>query len=80
MSEEREIPKGWYLTYLGEVCKLKNGYAFKSSEYLKEGGIPIIRISDIGDGKVDLSDCVRIKEDIEYDNYVVSKNEILVAM
>lgn len=80
MSEEREIPKGWIFTNLGEVCKLKNGYAFKSSDYLKESGIPIIRISDIGEGKVDLTGCVRILEDVEYDNYVVAKNEILVAM
>jgi type I restriction enzyme S subunit len=80
MSEEIEIPKGWIMTNIGEVCKLKNGYAFKSSEYLKENGIPIIRISDIGEGKVDLNSCVRIKEDEEYDNYVVYKNEILVAM
>jgi type I restriction enzyme S subunit len=80
MSEEREIPKGWIFTNLGEVCKLKNGYAFKSIDYLKESGIPIIRISDIGEGKVDLTGCVRILEDVEYDNYVVAKNEILVAM
>ncbi len=80
MSGESEIPKGWIFTNLGEVCELKNGYAFKSTDYLKDSGIPIIRISDIGEGKIDLKDCVRINEDIEYESYIVNRNEILVAM
>lgn len=80
MSEEKDLPKGWKVTNLGVVCKLKNGYAFKSVDYLKDSGIPIIRISDIGDAKVDLTNCVRIKENNEFDNYIVHKNEILIAM
>lgn len=80
MSENMELPQGWDFRILGEVCKLRNGYAFKSAEYLKENGIPIIRISDIGDGKVDITNCVRINENEEFENYRVNRNEILVAM
>jgi type I restriction enzyme, S subunit len=80
MVENVELPKGWVSTNLGNICKLRNGYAFKSADYIKESGIPIVRISDIGDEKVDLKDCVRIKENEEYENYRITKNEILIAM
>ncbi|MCX6273262.1 MAG: restriction endonuclease subunit S [Bacteroidetes bacterium] len=80
MCEEDRVPIGWIITTLKEVCKLKNGYAFKSKDYLKGNGIPLIRISNIGEGQVDLTDCVRVIEDPEYENYVIYNNEILVAM
>lgn len=62
-----------------EVCKLKNGFAFKSTEYKKEG-IPVIRISDIQSGVVKPDNSVRIQERKEYDDFIISKGEILVAM
>ena len=80
MSEMKELREGWLKTTLGEVCKLKNGYAFKSTDYIKDAGIPVVRISDIGEGKVILENCVRVNEDSEYENYVVYKDDILVAM
>jgi type I restriction enzyme S subunit len=45
-QSKNELSKGWKKVSLGEVCKLKNGFAFKSTEY-NSTGIPIIRISDI---------------------------------
>lgn len=79
MSELQEIPNSWIWAQLGEVCKLKNGYAFKSSAYISQG-IPVIRISDINEGIVSPDDAVRVKPDTEYENYVIKKDEILVAM
>ena len=79
MNENQEIPSGWAWVELGEVCKLKNGYAFKSSDYMEEG-IPVIRISDINDGLVSVDDAVKVIANQEYENYVIKKNEILVAM
>ena len=46
---ENSLPKGWVECKLGEILSLKNGYAFKSSDYSIEG-IPLIRISDIVEG------------------------------
>jgi len=79
MTDKKDLPKGWREVKLGEVCKLKNGYAFKSSEY-KDEGIPIIRISDINDGVVSTEDAIRIEANKEYDDFVVYDNDILVAM
>src|SRR2546423_661953 len=72
-------PKNWEVKKLGEVCKLKNGFAFKSTEY-KDDGIPVIRISDIKDGIVSSGKAVRITQSDEFDNYLIENNDILVAM
>lgn len=73
------IPKHWQVKKLGEVCKLKNGFAFKSTEYLKEG-VPVIRISDINQGIVSGEDSIKVQAKDIYENYLVENNDILVAM
>ena len=67
---------------LGDVCEFRNGFAFKSNLF-KEIGCPILRITNIADGYIDLSDVKYFdnkdyKEDLE--KYEVVKNDILVAM
>jgi type I restriction enzyme S subunit len=79
MGEQNNIPKHWQIKELGQVCKLKNGFAFKSVNYTDEG-IPVIRISDINGGVVSSNKAVRVIADNEYENYLVENNDILVAM
>ncbi len=83
MSKENnhtnQLPKDWKWVKLGEVCKLKNGFAFKSTEYRNEG-VAVIRISDIKYGNVKPDKSVRVNEQKDYDEYVVQPGEILVAM
>ena len=79
MNELSQLPKNWKWVKLGEVCKLKNGFAFKSTEYINEG-IPVIRISDIKSGSVKPDKSVRVVSKKDYEEYVVLENEILVAM
>jgi type I restriction enzyme S subunit len=79
MSELNNIPKHWQVKKLGEVCKLKNGFAFKSTEYQKEG-VPVIRISDINQGIVSGEDAIKVQAQDVYENYLVENNDILVAM
>ena len=64
---------------LGTVCKLRNGYAFKSSAFV-ETGVPIIRISNINDNIVTPEKAVRIAYDKIFDNYKIAKGDILIAM
>ena len=79
MIEESKLPKGWEVKKLGEVCKLKNGFAFKSINYQSEG-VPVIRISDINGGIVSTKDTVRVEKTEDYKNYLVEENDILIAM
>jgi restriction endonuclease S subunit len=76
---ESKLPKNWKKIPLGEVCKLKNGYAFKSDNYLDKG-IPVIRISDIKDGLIVPRNTVHVSENSIYDSYIINENEIIVAM
>ncbi|RWX44127.1 type I restriction enzyme, S subunit [Candidatus Electrothrix aarhusensis] len=69
----------WVEGKLGDVLSVKNGYAFKSSEYQHEG-IPIIRISDIKQGVVKATHAKRIVASEEFDNYQVEFGDILIAM
>lgn len=69
----------WIECTVGDLLKLKNGFAFKSSKYVNEG-IPVLRIGDIQDWNVDVANAKRVIENIEYDSYIVNKGDILIAM
>ncbi|WP_259016800.1 restriction endonuclease subunit S [Emticicia fluvialis] len=79
MIDRNKIPDHWEVKELGEVCKLKNGFAFKSDNY-QDNGVPIIRISDINGGLVSSQKAVRVEAGDEYENYTIQNNDILVAM
>jgi type I restriction enzyme S subunit len=69
----------WKECELGDLLKLKNGFAFKSNSYIVNG-IPVIRIGDINDWVVDETNAKCVIEKKEYDDYVVEKDDILIAM
>ena len=84
--EKREtpvvIPTNWTWVRLGEVIKLWNGFAFKSSDY-KQQGVPVIRIGDLQNGQVVLDSVVFVDDDVaaSVDESVwVPENALLIAM
>ena len=55
-SELGLIPKGWRVGTIGNYCKVRSGYAFKSS-WWSNSGIPVIKIKNItDDGRLDMTD------------------------
>ena len=76
---KKNLPNGWVETELSSILKLKNGYAFKSTDY-KEEGIPVIRISDIQDGLITSEKAVCVTEFERADDFIVEKGDILIAM
>ena len=74
-----KLPKDWEIKPLGDVCKLKNGFAFKSDNYIDKG-IPVIRISDIKNGLIVPRNTVHVSENSVYDSYIINENDIIVAM
>src|SRR3972149_9439019 len=48
-TEIGPIPKSWEVVQLGRYARILNGYAFKSTAYVKKG-IPLIRISNVSFG------------------------------
>ncbi|MFA9273830.1 MAG: restriction endonuclease subunit S [Candidatus Aquirickettsiella gammari] len=73
------MKQNWVNCLLGDIVILKNGYAFKSLEY-QNTGVPIVRISDINESIVELSDSKCIFENEEFDKFQVESGDILIAM
>ncbi|MBR2392444.1 MAG: restriction endonuclease subunit S [Elusimicrobiaceae bacterium] len=70
----------WTICCLKDFIVLKNGYAFDSKSY-QEAGVPIVRISDITTNKkVSLDNAVCVADRPEYQNFIVSKGDLLLAM
>ena len=69
-EETGALPENWKMVSLGDVMKLKNGYAFKSKDY-SEKGVPLVRISDINDGNVSLEKAVFIPDDLAKGDFLV---------
>ena len=69
---------------LNEVANVTSGFAFKSSEFTKEG-IPIIRISNISDGEEVLildknQPCYNKEINDKLKNFMLKKEDILIAL
>ena len=75
-----EFSGEWETIKLGDVLKLKGGYAFKSEMFL-DNGVPVVRISNLSQSSnsVNLSDCVYY-ESGNYQNYTVQNGDLLIAM
>lgn len=73
------LPKGWVSCTLGDVLIFKNGYAFNSNIYSKEG-LPLIRISNIQDGKVIIDDTVCIPNPHMKDDFIIENGDLLLAL
>lgn len=48
-SELGEIPEGWEVKLLSEICQVINGRAYKNTEFKTEG-TPIVRIQNLSNG------------------------------
>src|SRR3989338_2540078 len=75
----KELSKKYSPEPLGNHIKILGGYAFKSSEY-KSQGIPVIRISDFQQEKIDLSHVLYYQESEEYDKYELFEGDIIIAL
>ena len=73
-----QLPKGWAMCKLSDLCKIENGFAFSSDDY-KLQGIPLVRISNITHNTIDITDCAYI-EGITDDKFKISKGDLLIAM
>jgi type I restriction enzyme S subunit len=78
---EDGVPEGWEKCNLGLYAKVKSGYAFKSS-WWKHNGVPVIKIKDIQDNTVNLSqlDCVDISNANKAIDFKVVAGDLLIAM
>ncbi|WP_294296529.1 restriction endonuclease subunit S [uncultured Chryseobacterium sp.] len=69
----------WIECKFGDIITFKNGYAFKSTGYLKSG-IPVIRIGDIKENEVLIENAIYVDENKDLKEYEIVKDDILIAM
>jgi type I restriction enzyme S subunit len=76
-----ELPNGWTRTALGQVISIRNGFAFKSADFCKDG-VPVVRQSNLTGSFVDLSDCVYVPATVakEASNFAIERGDILIGM
>jgi len=70
------------MTKLMDICEIQGGYAFKSNSFQSEG-IPVIRIGDIEDYKIELKHTTVFVEHSfldRYSNFIINKDDILIAL
>ncbi|MEN9345587.1 MAG: hypothetical protein RLZZ60_1056 [Bacteroidota bacterium] len=79
MQELLKPKDGWVTKKLGEIIHLQGGYAFKSEQFT-EVGVPIIRISDVGNNEVKTENSVCYKEFNIPPEFVARKGDTLIAM
>ncbi len=74
-----EVPENWVWVKFGTVAKLINGYAYKSSDYVEQG-IPVVRISDIKNLIINLTQAVKVPTDLYNEKFIISHGDLLIAM
>ena len=75
------LPENWVKCKVGDVLSIRNGYAFPSKDYKKDG-IPLIRQSNLNGDSVSLQKCVYLGHDYlkNKSDYTVKKGDILIGM
>jgi len=78
-----ELPEGWKVGKLGDVCYVQNGFAFKSQDFIDRGEERIIKIKNISDNVVNVKDTdyVLSKTITKLDKkFMVNSGSLLIAM
>lgn len=81
-SELGMIPEGWRVGTIGDYCKIRSGFAFKSS-WWTEKGVKIVKIKNISSsGILNMDDCSYVsKENVsKAKEFSLKPGDILIAM
>jgi type I restriction enzyme S subunit len=71
----------WTTVRIGDMCEIKNGYAFKSKDFASSG-VPVIKIKNVKPNQIIGSDFSYIPETIaeEKSKWLIRKGDILLTM
>lgn len=74
---KREIPEGWEVKSLFDVCQVQYGFPFSTNYFNEEGnGVPVIRIRDILENTIS-----NYSTENEIDEkYLIKKGDLLIGM
>lgn len=72
-----DIPSGWEWCRIGEISSSYIGLTYSPSD-VSDGGMLVLRSSNIKEGKLNLCDQVRVKKDVP-EKLLVNNNDILIC-
>jgi type I restriction enzyme S subunit len=74
------MPQNWKTYKIGEVVSYVNGGAWAASCY-SDSGVPVVRVSDVNNGNVDLSACKYLDLNYaeKYKKHILLKNDVIVC-
>jgi type I restriction enzyme S subunit len=76
------LPEGYTWATFGQVCRVQGGFAFKSREYVSRG-VPLVRISNLVNGRVQLTEdtvFLPAKFVTDYPEFMLRQGDVLIAM
>lgn len=81
VKKKVKIKSKWEVVDIANVAKVKNGFAFKSDEYVNDG-FKVIRIKNVKNGYIEDNEPVFISLDREkyFKEYILKNEDILISM
>ena len=73
-----EIPQGWIWCRIRDISQSYIGLTYRPSEVSPDGGVIVLRSSNIQNGKISLNDIVRVNTPIS-EKLWVEKNDIIIC-
>lgn len=73
----KDLPKGWAWALIDEIAESNIGLTYSPKD-VTPNGTPVLRSSNIQNGKIDLQDLVRVNTPIK-DNLWVQENDLLIC-
>jgi type I restriction enzyme S subunit len=75
------VPLGWEWIPLKDVTQVQGGFAFHSSDFTTFG-IPVVRMSDLKQGMLDLSEAVKVSDQTvcQLSQFMLKKGDMIIGM
>jgi len=76
-----ELQDNWVVSKLSEFVEIKNGYAFKGTDFI-DNGIPVIKIKNVKAGRVILNNLSYVSREVadKAKRFLIKQNELLITM
>ena len=75
-----EVPQEWEVKPIKKLGNIVSGYAFPSSDFVKDGEIRVLKISNIQTGYLDWSDESYLPKSSYIDNFSIKNGDIIFAL
>lgn len=75
------MASSWSTTPIGEVARVRSGYAFKSSDW-KDHGTPVVKIANVKEGRLEMGGASRVEGVVasQAREFELADGDVLIAM